>query len=51
MIFSVLPLSLFVFKIVKLVHLYRTRVGATSAQTSPRRWPGSRCRTRSAWPC
>jgi hypothetical protein len=33
MIFSVLPLSLFVFKLVKLLHLYRTRVGATFVQT------------------
>ena len=33
MMFSVLPLSLFVFKLVKLVHLYRARVGATFAQT------------------
>jgi len=33
MIFSVLPLSLFVFKLVKLLHLYRTRVGATLVQT------------------
>ena len=33
MIFSVLPLSLFVFKLVKLVHLYRTRVGANLRQT------------------
>jgi exo-beta-1,3-glucanase (GH17 family)/cellulose synthase/poly-beta-1,6-N-acetylglucosamine synthase-like glycosyltransferase len=33
MIFSVLPLSLFVFKLVKLLHLYRTRVGATLTQT------------------
>jgi len=33
MIFSVLPLSLFVFKLVKLLHLYRTRVRATLIQT------------------
>lgn len=33
MIFSVLPLSLFLFKLVKLLHLYRTRVGATFTQT------------------
>ncbi|HET7203262.1 MAG TPA: glycosyltransferase [Steroidobacteraceae bacterium] len=33
MIFSVLPLSLFVFKLVKLLHLYRTRVGANLRQT------------------
>ncbi len=32
-IFSLLPLSLFVFKLVKLLHLYRTRVGATFMQT------------------
>jgi hypothetical protein len=32
-IFSLLPMSLFVFKLVKLLHLYRTRVGATSTQT------------------
>jgi hypothetical protein len=32
-IFSLLPLSLFVFKMVKLLHLYRTRVGATFTQT------------------
>ena len=32
-IFSVLPLSLFVFKLVKLLHLYRTRVGANFTQT------------------
>jgi hypothetical protein len=33
MIFSLLPLSLFVFKLVKLLHLYRTLVGATFTQT------------------
>jgi exo-beta-1,3-glucanase (GH17 family)/cellulose synthase/poly-beta-1,6-N-acetylglucosamine synthase-like glycosyltransferase len=33
MMFSVLPLSLFVFKIVKLVHLYRSAVGANLRQT------------------
>ena len=33
MIFSVLPLSLFIFKLVKLLHLYRTRVRATFTQT------------------
>ena len=33
MIFSVLPLSLFVFKLAKLLHLYRTRVGANLRQT------------------
>jgi exo-beta-1,3-glucanase (GH17 family)/cellulose synthase/poly-beta-1,6-N-acetylglucosamine synthase-like glycosyltransferase len=33
MMFSVLPLSLFVFKIVKLVHLYRSAVGANVRQT------------------
>lgn len=33
MIFSVLPMSLFVFKLVKLLHLYRTRVGANFRQT------------------
>jgi hypothetical protein len=33
MMFSVLPLSLFVFKIVKLVHLYRSSVGANVRQT------------------
>jgi hypothetical protein len=33
MMFSVLPLSLFTFKLVKLVHLYRTRVGANFRQT------------------
>jgi exo-beta-1,3-glucanase (GH17 family)/cellulose synthase/poly-beta-1,6-N-acetylglucosamine synthase-like glycosyltransferase len=32
-IFSLLPLSLFVFKMVKLLHLYRTRVGANFTQT------------------
>ena len=32
-IFSVLPLSLFAFKLVKMVHLYRTRVGANLRQT------------------
>jgi exo-beta-1,3-glucanase (GH17 family)/cellulose synthase/poly-beta-1,6-N-acetylglucosamine synthase-like glycosyltransferase len=32
-IFAVLPLSLFVFKLVKLLHLYRTRVGANFRQT------------------
>jgi exo-beta-1,3-glucanase (GH17 family)/cellulose synthase/poly-beta-1,6-N-acetylglucosamine synthase-like glycosyltransferase len=31
--FSVLPLSLFAFKIVKMAHLYRARVGATWRQT------------------
>jgi exo-beta-1,3-glucanase (GH17 family)/cellulose synthase/poly-beta-1,6-N-acetylglucosamine synthase-like glycosyltransferase len=33
LMFSVLPLSLFVFKIVKLVHLYRSQVGADIRQT------------------
>jgi hypothetical protein len=33
MLFSVLPLSLFLFKLVKLLHLYRARVGATFTQT------------------
>ena len=33
MMFSVLPLSLFVFKLVKLVHLYRSAVGANVRQT------------------
>ncbi len=33
MMFSVLPLSLFVFKLVKLVHLYRSAVGASLRQT------------------
>src|SRR5690606_7611540 len=33
MTFSVLPLSLFVFKLAKLVHLYRVRVGAGLRQT------------------
>ena len=32
-IFSVLPLSLFVFKLAKLMHLYRVRVGANVRQT------------------
>ena len=31
--YSVLPLSLFTFKLAKLVHLYRVRVGANSRQT------------------
>ncbi|MBK7251545.1 MAG: glycosyltransferase [Gammaproteobacteria bacterium] len=33
MMFSVLPLSLFVFKLMKLVHLYRARVGVNLRQT------------------
>ena len=33
MMFSVLPLSLFAFKLVKLVHLYASRVGANIRQT------------------
>jgi exo-beta-1,3-glucanase (GH17 family)/cellulose synthase/poly-beta-1,6-N-acetylglucosamine synthase-like glycosyltransferase len=33
MIFSALPLALFVFKILKLLHLYSTRVGASPRQT------------------
>jgi cellulose synthase/poly-beta-1,6-N-acetylglucosamine synthase-like glycosyltransferase/exo-beta-1,3-glucanase (GH17 family) len=33
MVFSVLPLSLFMFKLVKLVHLYTHRVGMNSRQT------------------
>ena len=33
MIFAALPLALFAFKILKLVHLYSTRVGATFRQT------------------
>lgn len=32
-IFSLLPLSLFVFKLAKLMHLYRVRVGANARQT------------------
>jgi exo-beta-1,3-glucanase (GH17 family)/cellulose synthase/poly-beta-1,6-N-acetylglucosamine synthase-like glycosyltransferase len=32
-ILSGMPLTLFIFKIAKMVHLYRTRVGATVAQT------------------
>jgi hypothetical protein len=34
LIFSVLPLSLFLFKLVKLLHLYRSRVGANLRQTA-----------------
>jgi len=34
MVFSVLPLSLFVFKLVKLVHLYTSRVGMNARQTA-----------------
>jgi exo-beta-1,3-glucanase (GH17 family)/cellulose synthase/poly-beta-1,6-N-acetylglucosamine synthase-like glycosyltransferase len=33
LVFSILPLALFVFKLGKLVYLYRTRVGATTMQT------------------
>ena len=33
MVFSVLPLSLFMFKLVKLVHLYTYRVGMNVRQT------------------
>ncbi len=33
LVFSILPLALFVFKIGKLVYLYQTRVGATTLQT------------------
>jgi len=33
LIFSILPLALFTFKVGKLVYLYRTRVGATTVQT------------------
>jgi exo-beta-1,3-glucanase (GH17 family)/cellulose synthase/poly-beta-1,6-N-acetylglucosamine synthase-like glycosyltransferase len=33
LMFALFPLSLFVFKLVKLLHLYRTRVGATYRQT------------------
>ena len=33
LIFSILPLALFTFKLGKLVYLYRTRVGATTLQT------------------
>ncbi len=32
-IFSVLPMSLFAFKLMKMAHLYRTRVGANLRQT------------------
>src|SRR5205823_8493636 len=32
-VYSVLPLSLFTFKLAKLVHLYRVRVGANFRQT------------------
>jgi exo-beta-1,3-glucanase (GH17 family)/cellulose synthase/poly-beta-1,6-N-acetylglucosamine synthase-like glycosyltransferase len=34
MVFSVLPLSLFMFKLVKLVHLYTHRVGMNARQTA-----------------
>jgi exo-beta-1,3-glucanase (GH17 family)/cellulose synthase/poly-beta-1,6-N-acetylglucosamine synthase-like glycosyltransferase len=34
MLFSVLPLSLFMFKLVKLVHLYTNRVGMNARQTA-----------------
>jgi exo-beta-1,3-glucanase (GH17 family)/cellulose synthase/poly-beta-1,6-N-acetylglucosamine synthase-like glycosyltransferase len=34
MVFSVLPLSLFMFKLVKLVHLYTNRVGMNARQTA-----------------
>jgi len=47
-IFSVLPLSLFAFKLVKMVHLYRTRVGANRRRRSQRASQGSPCRRRSA---
>jgi len=33
LLFSVLPLSLFLFRLVRLLHLYRARVGATFTQT------------------
>jgi exo-beta-1,3-glucanase (GH17 family)/cellulose synthase/poly-beta-1,6-N-acetylglucosamine synthase-like glycosyltransferase len=33
LVFSILPLALFVFKVGKLVYLYRTRVGANTVQT------------------
>ncbi|MFP5505188.1 MAG: glycosyltransferase [Gammaproteobacteria bacterium] len=33
LVFSILPLALFVFKVGKLVYLYQTRVGATTLQT------------------
>ena len=33
LIFAILPLALFIFKVGKLVYLYRTRVGATTLQT------------------
>jgi exo-beta-1,3-glucanase (GH17 family)/cellulose synthase/poly-beta-1,6-N-acetylglucosamine synthase-like glycosyltransferase len=33
LMFSILPLALFVFKLGKLVYLYQTRVGATTVQT------------------
>ncbi|MEZ4599197.1 MAG: glycosyltransferase [Syntrophotaleaceae bacterium] len=33
LVFSLLPLTLFIFKIGKLIYLYRTRVGASSVQT------------------
>jgi hypothetical protein len=33
MVFSVLPLTLFTFKLMKLIHLYVTRVGANVRQT------------------
>jgi cellulose synthase/poly-beta-1,6-N-acetylglucosamine synthase-like glycosyltransferase len=34
LVYSVMPLSLFTFKLAKLVHLYRVRVGANFRQTS-----------------
>ena len=34
LVFSLLPLALFLFKLVKLLHLYRTRVGANLRQTA-----------------
>lgn len=43
--FAVLPLSLFTFKLAKLLHLYQARVGAAGARPSRRPSPVSRSRT------
>ena len=49
MIFSVLPLSLFTFKLVKLMHLYVSRVqGESAIRQWPLRLQVSRCLTRLA---
>ncbi len=51
MMFSVLPLSLFMFKLVKLVHLYTHRLGMNCARPRPPPSVVSHWRIPSGWLC